>query len=106
MSAKNSRDALAARAAQVSQRPARQNTTPRSGGGAGAPRTDPVRVTSALEPQTYRVLKEFCQDTETALDVARVPHAVVIRALIDRLATDPGLRESITEDIARILSDQ
>lgn len=105
MSAKSNRDALAARAAQVSQRPARQNSTPSSGGGADAPRTAPWRVTSALEPQTYRTLKSFCQDTEADLDM-RVPHATVIRALIDRLATDPTLRESVTEDIARILNDQ
>lgn len=105
MSGARGRDLLAASAKAASKRPARQSTPTAGGGGAGAPRTDPVRVTSALEPQTYRTLKEFCQDSESALDLARVPHAVVIRALIDRLGTDPTLRAAITEDVATILND-
>src|SRR5690625_6614994 len=70
----------------MSRRPPRQAVPATEiGGGAGAPRAKPVRLTSTLEPQTYRQLTGFCAEAADAIGAARVPHAAVVRALIARL---------------------
>lgn len=95
---------LAQRAAAMSSRAPRQAVpAAESGGGAGAPRAKPVRLTSTLEPQTYRQLTSFCAEAADAIGAARVPHATVVRALIARLESDPALRSAITDDVADAL---
>lgn len=100
----SNRDDLAKRAAAMSSRtPRQQAPTASSGGGAGAPRSKPVRLTTELEPQTYRQLTGYCTETADAIGATRVPHAVVVRALIARLESDPALRAAITDDVANTL---
>jgi|GEM_PF-4428434 len=95
------RDELAARAAAMSSRAPRQAVpSTESGGGAGAPRSREVRLTTTVQPQLYRGLVAFCAETADSIGAARVPHAVVVRALIARLETDPALRSAITDDVA------
>lgn len=104
MSPSKKNDELAQRAAAMSRRPPRQAVpATESGGGAGAPRAKPVRLTSTLEPQTYRQLTSFCAEAADAIGAARVPHAAVVRALIARLESDPDLRAAITTDVAEAL---
>ncbi|WP_299306142.1 hypothetical protein [uncultured Brachybacterium sp.] len=78
-------------------------TATESGDGTGSSRARPVRLTSTLEPQTYRQLTTFCAEAADAIAVTRVPHATVVRALISRLATDSALRSAITDDVAEAL---
>lgn len=104
MSPNKKKEELEQRAALMSARPARQQSAARSsGGGAAAPRSKPVRLTTELEPQTYRQLTSYCTETADAIGATRVPHAVVVRALISRLESDPQLRADITEDVAATL---
>jgi hypothetical protein len=98
------RNDLAERAAAMSSRtPRQQASNTGTGGGAGAPRSKPVRLTTELEPQTYRQLTGYCTETAETIGATRVPHAVVVRALIARLESDPALRSTITDDIAQTL---
>lgn len=61
-----------------------------------AVRTTPVRITTDLGPQLYKELTEFSQEAAIASGRARVPHSEVVRALIQQLQDDPGLRQTIT----------
>lgn len=107
MSASKKNDELAQRAAAMSRRAPRQAVPATEGGGAaGAPRSKPVRLTSTLEPQTYRQLTSFCAEAADSIGAARVPHAAVVRALIARLESDPALRSAITDDVAEALRNE
>lgn len=86
------------------------NRAPRKAGdqaptqGAGAaPRTKDVRLTTTLAPLRYRGLQGFCAETAEELGATRVTHAVVVRALIARLETDPALRAAVKADVAAAL---
>lgn len=62
-------------------------------------RTKPVRVSLDLAPETHRALLQHAGDLAVELGRATVPHAEVLRALVDRLFADRGLRD----EVARML---
>lgn len=104
MSASKKSEELRARAGAMTTRTPRQAApAAEGGGGAGAPRAKEVRLTTTVQPQLYRGLTSYCAETADAIGAARVPHAVVVRALIARLETDPELRAAITNDVAAAL---
>lgn len=62
-------------------------------------RTKTVRVTTDLSPRDYRTLVRFCSEAAGDLAVARVPHSVAVRLLIERLSTDRTLQLALVEEI-------
>lgn len=107
MSPSKKADDLRARAGAMTSRAPRQSApAAESGGAAAAPRAKEVRLTTTVQPQLYRSLTSYCAETADAIGAARVPHAVVVRALIARLETDPALRAAITNDVATELDNK
>lgn len=62
-------------------------------------RTTPVRVTVDLPPAAHAALLQWCSQTAADLGRARLPHAEVLRALVDQLGEDPDLAETIRNRI-------
>jgi hypothetical protein len=62
-------------------------------------RTKTVRITTDLSPRDYRELVNFCLEAAGDTAVARVPHSVVIRLLLERLSRDRTLRLELVEQV-------
>lgn len=93
----SAKDDLAARMARASERKAP------SASKAPAPRADPVRLSTDVDPQSYRGLQAYCHDLADSLGRARVPHTEVVRALIDQLARDEALQRTIAAEVGQRL---
>lgn len=87
---------LAARAARAARRTEEASTQqPPAKPRAPKPQTAKVRITLDLAPLLYRTLQSWCADAARQLDVAKVPAADVLRALIEQVDDDPQLAEAI-----------
>jgi len=71
-----------------------QLATPRS-----SARAKPVRLSVDLSPELYRSFTQLSRDLADQVDVARVPHVAIIRALVCRVVNDPHLQEQILTDM-------
>jgi hypothetical protein len=69
---------------------------------AAAVRTRPVRTTVDMTPELHRRLKRWAQDAADQLDVADVPLADVVRALVRRLTEDDVLSAAILDDLQQL----
>lgn len=64
-------------------------------------RTKPVRMSAHLEPQPYRRLAEFSVEVGEQVGKTKIPLVEIIRALVDRLNTDPDLKAQIAADLRK-----
>lgn len=65
-----------------------------------APRTKPVKMTVDLAPIEHRKLRLWCAQTAADLELPEVAASEVVRVLVARLQTDPGLAEAVRTDLA------
>lgn len=116
------KDEMAARAARMAQRPTRATppapadeverevvaptrAIPGTLGTSRTPvRTKPVRITTDLDPQTYRALTVYSADVAAAMGRAKVAHADVVRGLIAELQANADVRDRVAAHIATRLS--
>lgn len=68
-------------------------------------RIKPVRITADLSPQAYRRLSTRSAEVAAELGRAKVPLVDILRALVDRLDTDPDMRADVTADLRRQYRD-
>lgn len=68
---------------------------PKTGG-----RTKPVKMTVDLAPIEHRKLRLWCAQTAADLELPEVAASEVVRVLVARLQTDPGLAEAVRTDLA------
>ncbi|MEV0237518.1 hypothetical protein [Nonomuraea sp. NPDC050786] len=59
--------------------------------GTTAKRTDPVRITVDLDPADYRAMNRLVAEVGDELDVPRLPHSKMWRALLEYAAETPEM---------------
>lgn len=66
-------------------------------------RTKPVRTTVDMAPALHRKLKRWTAEAADELELADVPIAEVVRALVRRLTEDGELSDAVLDDLRRTL---
>jgi hypothetical protein len=63
-------------------------------------RTKPVRLTVDVSPADHAALNRLALEAAATIGVTRIHGQDIVRALIRRLLTDPGLHQAVITDIA------
>lgn len=67
--------------------------------GTTAKRTDPVRITVDLDPADYRRMHRLVNQLADRLDVPRLPHSKMWRALLEHAVEDPAVVDDLERRI-------
>jgi hypothetical protein len=62
-------------------------------------RTFPVRLPVSLPPELHRRFKRWAVDQAEAADIAEVPMAAAVRALVRLVVDDPELTARVIADV-------
>jgi hypothetical protein len=67
--------------------------------GTTARRTKPVRITIDLAPEDYRQMRRLVDELAWRTDMPTLAHSQMWRAMLRRVAEDPGLLDQVAEQL-------